>query len=48
MTKMLDLLEDYLELRGWEYDRIDGMTHWSERQVNGMSERKATVRASFR
>lgn len=32
MTKMLDLLEDFLELRGYNWDRIDGMTHWSERQ----------------
>jgi SNF2 family DNA or RNA helicase len=32
MTKMLDLLEDYCELKGYVWDRIDGMTHWSERQ----------------
>lgn len=33
MTRMLDLLEDYLEMRGYNYDRIDGTTQWSERQV---------------
>jgi len=32
MTKMLDLLEDYLELRQWRCHRIDGMVHWKERQ----------------
>lgn len=33
MTKMLDILEDYLELRKWKTHRIDGMVHWKERQV---------------
>mmetsp|Transcript_64260 Transcript_64260/g.151270 ORF Transcript_64260/g.151270 Transcript_64260/m.151270 type:complete len:817 (-) Transcript_64260:169-2619(-) len=32
MTKMLDILEDYLELRKWKTHRIDGMVHWKERQ----------------
>ncbi|EKX35088.1 hypothetical protein GUITHDRAFT_158768 [Guillardia theta CCMP2712] len=32
MTKMLDLLEDYLELRGWPSHRIDGTVNWKDRQ----------------
>ena len=26
MTRMLDILEDYLEMRGFKYARIDGST----------------------
>jgi len=32
MTKMMDILEDYLELRQWPCHRIDGMVPWHERQ----------------
>lgn len=32
MTKMMDILEDYLELRQWPCHRIDGMVAWNERQ----------------
>jgi hypothetical protein len=33
MTKMMDILEDYLEMRRWACHRIDGMVPWSERQA---------------
>ncbi len=33
MTKMMDILEDYLEMRSWPCHRIDGMVPWSERQA---------------
>eukprot|EP00293_Proteomonas_sulcata_P010742 CAMPEP_0184305160 /NCGR_PEP_ID=MMETSP1049-20130417/14502_1 /TAXON_ID=77928 /ORGANISM="Proteomonas sulcata, Strain CCMP704" /LENGTH=220 /DNA_ID=CAMNT_0026617161 /DNA_START=30 /DNA_END=692 /DNA_ORIENTATION=+ len=29
---MMDLLEDYLQLRGYPWARIDGTVHWQERQ----------------
>jgi len=32
MTKMLDLLEDYLEYEGYQYERIDGEVSGDERQ----------------
>ncbi|KAJ1490316.1 SNF2 family N-terminal domain-containing protein, partial [Baffinella frigidus] len=32
MTKMMDLLEDYLDLRGYPMHRIDGTVKWDERQ----------------
>lgn len=31
MTRMLDILEDYMRLRGYEYNRIDGSTKQDER-----------------
>lgn len=32
MTKMLDILEDFLEFCGWKYERIDGSITGSDRQ----------------
>lgn len=32
MTKMLDILEDYLEGEGYKYERIDGSITGSQRQ----------------
>ena len=32
MTKMLDILEDFLEFNGWKYERIDGSITGGERQ----------------
>ena len=32
MTRMMDILEDYCELRGYAVHRIDGMVPWGERQ----------------
>lgn len=32
MTRMLDILEDYCTLRGWQYCRIDGSTDHEERE----------------
>lgn len=32
MTRMLDIMEDYLMLRGWKYHRLDGNTAWKLRQ----------------
>jgi len=32
MTKMLDILEDFLETQGWRYERIDGGVTGSVRQ----------------
>ncbi len=40
MTKMLDLLEDYLQLRKWPCHRIDGTVHWQERQVTSWRRRR--------
>lgn len=42
MTRMLDLLEDFLEGHGYKYERIDGSVNGSARQeaidrFNGMS-----------
>jgi len=41
MTKMLDILEDFLEYMGLKYERIDGSVNGAERQqcidrFNGM------------
>ena len=33
MTIMMDLLEDYLDLRHYKSERIDGTVPWKERQV---------------
>ena len=33
MTKMLDILEDFLEYLGYKYERIDGSVTGSERQM---------------
>lgn len=32
MTKMLDILEDYLEGEGYKYERIDGSITGNQRQ----------------
>ena len=32
MTRMLDILEDYLDLTAYKYCRIDGQTRQEERQ----------------
>lgn len=32
MTKMLDILEDFLEYMGLKYERIDGSVNGAERQ----------------
>ena len=32
MTRMLDLIEDYLDARGYSYERLDGSVGSSERQ----------------
>ena len=32
MTKMLDLLEDFLEYLGYKYERIDGSVNGADRQ----------------
>lgn len=32
MTKMLDILEDFLEFEGYKYERIDGGITGSQRQ----------------
>jgi ATP-dependent DNA helicase len=34
MTKMLDLIESYLEQRGFKACRIDGSIPWQTRQAN--------------
>jgi len=33
MTRMLDILEDYLDMRGWGCHRIDGGVDWRQRQL---------------
>jgi len=33
MTMMLDLLEEYLSIREWKYQRLDGSTKASDRQL---------------
>eukprot|EP00750_Incisomonas_marina_P027137 INCI6141.1.p1 GENE.INCI6141.1~~INCI6141.1.p1 ORF type:complete len:734 (-),score=138.07 INCI6141.1:191-2323(-) len=33
MTRMLDILEDYLAMRNWGCHRIDGAVNWRERQM---------------
>ena len=33
MTMTLDLIEEYLELRGYNTNRIDGTVPWMDRQV---------------
>ena len=33
MTRMLDILEDYLEYEGWGYGRIDGGVKGEDRQT---------------
>ena len=33
MTKMLDILEDFLEGLNYQYERIDGGTSWNQRQA---------------
>lgn len=48
MTKMLDLLEDFLEHEGYKYERIDGGITGNMRQeaidrFNGMRERVALL-----
>ena len=45
MTRMLDLLEDFLEGHGYKYERIDGTVNGAARQecidrFNGESEGK--------
>eukprot|EP00164_Ancoracysta_twista_P007281 GFYU01010307.1.p1 GENE.GFYU01010307.1~~GFYU01010307.1.p1 ORF type:complete len:752 (-),score=246.86 GFYU01010307.1:90-2345(-) len=32
MARMLDILEDYMMLRGWGYCRLDGSTAWEDRK----------------
>ncbi|EQC41809.1 hypothetical protein SDRG_00668 [Saprolegnia diclina VS20] len=32
MTKVLDILEDFMQLRAYEYCRLDGATHFRDRQ----------------
>jgi len=34
MTKLLDIIESYLEQLGHKACRIDGSVHWQERQQN--------------
>lgn len=34
MTRMLDILEDFLLMRGYEYCRIDGNTEHIDREVS--------------
>ncbi len=34
MTRMLDILEDFLEYLGYKYERIDGNIAGSERQLS--------------
>lgn len=51
MTKMLDLLEDFLEHEGYKYERIDGGITGNMRQeaidrFNGMWEGVAYIQAS--
>lgn len=48
MTKMLDLLEDFLEHEGYKYERIDGGITGNMRQeaidrFNGMREGVASI-----
>ena len=33
MVRMLDVLEDYLRLRDWKYERLDGNIRGAERQA---------------
>ena len=33
MTRMLDILEDYLHWRGWQYRRLDGTVTAQDRQT---------------
>jgi SWI/SNF-related matrix-associated actin-dependent regulator of chromatin subfamily A member 5 len=34
MVRILDILEDYLNFRGYLYERIDGSVRGNDRQVN--------------
>ena len=34
-TKLLDLLEDLIDYRGWGYERFDGSVQGKERQAVG-------------
>merc|ERR1711971_659316 len=34
MTKMLDIIGDYLNLRKWKFCRLDGSMNWIDRQAN--------------
>lgn len=52
MTKMLDLLEDFLEHEGYKYERIDGGITGNMRQeaidrFNGMREGVASLQAGI-
>ena len=34
MTKMLDILGDYLAMKKWKYSRLDGSMNFIDRQAN--------------
>ena len=34
MTKLLDIVEDYLSLNSWKYSRLDGSMSYKDRDVN--------------
>ena len=34
MTKMLDILGDYFNLKKWKFCRLDGTMHFLDRQAN--------------
>jgi SNF2 family DNA or RNA helicase len=40
MTTMLNILEDYINMRGWRYQRVDGGVTGQDRQVPGVFVRR--------
>ena len=46
MSKMLDVLEAFLNLHGHTYMRLDGSTKPEARQVGGLTDRQIAAAAS--
>ena len=46
MTRLLDILEDYLNFRGYKYCRIDGSTHYIDResQIDKFQEESSDIK----
>ena len=49
MTRVLDILGDYMDLRGYPCERLDGNVHGDERQaaIDRFSDKQADVSESF-
>ena len=49
MTRVLDILGDYMDLRGYPCERLDGSVHGDERQkaIDRFSDKEAEANASF-